>query len=141
MRTPLMKQCPQCGKPFEARRKNQDYCSTECRTDFNNQVAKGRYATFKQQAPKVAGVQQELKKLKEYLATLTYAIEGIQEIDTKTISYQGKTYVREATVDRPAPGLGLNQGGGVMAPGGKIIYRRRNLSGSLRDYGRYTPEK
>ncbi|RZK76830.1 MAG: hypothetical protein EOO85_10340 [Pedobacter sp.] len=132
-----VKRCPQCNNPFQPRRKNQDYCSTECRIDHNNGLAKERYANFKKEAPKVTGVHQELRQLRQYVASLTIVLEGVKEIDSDTITYQGQTYHKEESwLDKPMVGITLSQGGAIQIPGNKIIYRSLRSS-SIRNCGLY----
>ena len=39
----IQKKCPACQNDFEAKRKNQIYCSTYCREDTNNGKLKAKY--------------------------------------------------------------------------------------------------
>ena len=119
----ISKQCPHCDKPFPARRKNQLYCSTECRTDANNVVAKGRYALFKQEAPKVNTFKNQINQLKQYIASLTIVIEDMEVIDSDTIGFRGRKYKRGNRVGQPNLLISLNDGGAILVPGNKIIYR------------------
>jgi len=140
MAVPISKQCPQCSRPFQARRKNQFYCSTECRIDANNEIAKARYATFKEEAPKANAVQTELKKLKDYLASLTIVVQDVQEVDRDTITYGGRIYKRQAKLGRLSVGVSLQSGGAISVPGNKIHYRRQN-STSVDDCWEYVLSK
>lgn len=136
MPTSLLKQCPQCSTSFQARRKNQDYCSTECRIDHNNQVAKERYAISKVEVPKVDVLQQKVKRLEDFLNSLTIVIQGVEYIDSDTIRYMGRKYRRIGTNEGPGMGISLGAGGAVLIPGNKIIYRGQ-YSSSYRHCGIY----
>lgn len=41
------KTCPACGTAFEAKRRNQLYCSPECRADINNDKLKAKFNNIK----------------------------------------------------------------------------------------------
>jgi hypothetical protein len=100
--------------------------STECRIDANNETAKAHCATFKEEAPKANAVQNELKKLKDYLASLTIVVQDVQEVDRDTIVYGGRSYKRKAKLSRFSIGVILQSGGAISIPGNEIHYRRQN---------------
>lgn len=125
----ILKKCPQCNKQFQAARKNQLYCSTSCRTDANNVVAKERYATFKEEVPKLDSIKNQLKKVQEYISGLTLIIYGVEKIDRETLLYNGKKYKRGRKIGQPIKGITISSGGSVMIPGNIIIYRDPNLTG------------
>ena len=140
MYKPILKQCPHCLEAFQAKRKNQLYCTTECRTDANNAVAKSRYANFKEGAPKVNAVKSELKKLREYVASLTIILSDIKEVDRDTIMYGGHSYKRTARVHHPV-GIQLSKGVGVMMPGNKIIYNSAGLGSHTERVSEYVLQR
>lgn len=124
------KVCPHCQETFSPRRKNQDYCSTECRTDANNQKAKTRYATFKKVVIEANVSQEKISKLKERVASLMVVVQGIEEVDSDTISYDGDTYRRQNRVGQIIHGIILREGGAVQTSVGNIIYRSKRAHAS-----------
>ena len=122
MSTPVFAKCPHCKKDFQARRKNQRYCSTECRTDANNEVAKGRYAHFKKEAPENEALKEKLKRLQTYLAQQIIVLKNVKKLDKETILYEGLKYIYNANADPPPLPISLKHGGGLLMPGSSIIY-------------------
>jgi endogenous inhibitor of DNA gyrase (YacG/DUF329 family) len=122
MSTSITKNCPHCKKDFQARRKNQLYCSTECKTDANNAVLKGRYALFKKQAPENEILKEKLKTLRTFISEQIIVLKTVEKLDEKTILYEGRIYKFTALADPPPLPISLKKGGGVLMPGRKIIY-------------------
>ena len=127
------KQCPQCKITFTPRRMNQNYCSTQCRTNANNQVAKGRYADYKKGVTHLDQAVSELIALREYMATLTAVIDRITEIDKTRIAYNGHTYVRTTFLTGWYKKVVTIEGAGLLLPNGRIIYKKRD--GANGNYG------
>ena len=117
------KPCPNCSTVFQPKRKNQVYCSTDCRTDINNAAAKGRYAAFKEGVPKMDSVKAELKRMREYVAGLTIVLKDVTKVDADTLAYGGRRYKRGTKVGRTDLGVVIAGGSGILLPGNKIIYR------------------
>lgn len=128
--------CPHCAQRFQPRRKNQHYCSTECRTDANNARAKQRYTTFKEEAPKLGTLAAQVRSLKAKLASAILLIKDVDETSVYTIRYAGRDYKRGERLGR-LPGVTLSPGFGLLT-GDTIAYRTKT------DYTdsvyKYTPE-
>lgn len=128
MRTYPLIPCPYCQKSFQPRRKNQQYCSTECRTDSNNEAAKQRYTTFKVDAPKLKTLVAQVRELQTKLTSARILIKDVEEIDEKTIRYDGRRYKQVVRVGR-MPDVILFEGLGVLT-GDTIVYRRKQARSS-----------
>ena len=136
MRTYPLTPCPYCKNTFQPTRKNQLYCSTECRTDSNNEVAKQRYAKFKEGSPKLVALVAQVRSLQTELASASILIRDVEEIDTDTIRYGGRSYKRRSKVGR-LPGVSLSEGVGVLT-GDTICYRAKRSTNSDSVYS-YSP--
>ena len=124
----INKNCPHCRQPFQARRKNQLYCTDECRHDANNAVAKTRYHTAKVEAPQLAKLQQKVKKLENQLATLMTVISGVKvSEDTLTFTYAERRYKRVERKKTTGVGVSLDRGLALLMPGGKTIICRSDI--------------
>ncbi len=128
MRTYPLTPCPYCKNTFQPTRKNQVYCSTECRTDSNNEVAKQRYAKFKEGSPKLVTLAAQVRSLQTELTSASILIRDVEEIDIDTIRYGGRSYKRRSKVGR-LPGVVLSQGVGVLT-GDTISYRTKRATDS-----------
>lgn len=118
----INKTCPHCQQPFQARRKNQLYCTEECRIDANNAVAKERYASFRQEAPQVEVLQQQVEKIKAQLAAQIVVIKVVKPTED-TLTYAGHRYKSGKRLDRTGVGVRLDKGVALWMPGNTIIYR------------------
>lgn len=166
MKKLLHKTCPHCQNPFEATRKNQDYCSDDCRIDANNARAKERYAQFKlegsqlvalqqqvnqfqqdqqvTESSRVAQLQQQVEKLQQQVrqfqqerANLTVVITVDKPIND-TLTFGGRRYKRSAKGSKPRGGVSLDKGGALLMPGNTILYRTE--SHSIDNYYEYVQE-
>ena len=115
--------CIHCQKSFQPRRRNQRYCSTDCRTDNNNETAKHRYTTFKADAPKLATLVAQVRELQTRLTSARILIEDIEEINAHTIRYAGRSYKRQGLAGR-SPVVSIKQGVGILT-GDTIAYRTK----------------
>lgn len=74
----INKTCPHCQQPLQARRKNQLYCTDECRHDTSKAVVKARDHTAKEEGPQLAKLRQKVKKLENHIASLVVVISGFK---------------------------------------------------------------
>lgn len=121
MSKPNLKACPHCLTEFQPKRKNQLYCATECRTDANNALAKGRYATFKEEVPKVDSIKAQLKSMSAYIAGLTIVVKGATKTDKDTVKWEGRSYKRTSKAHQPVE-VHIVKGYGIMIPGNTILF-------------------
>lgn len=129
----INKTCPQCRQPFQARRKNQLYCTDECRHDANNAVAKNRYHTAKEEGPQLAKLRQKVKTLEDHIASLVVVISGFKlNADTLTLTYAERRYKRVDRRNETGIGVRLDKGLALLMPGGKTIICRSEI---------FSPEK
>ncbi|RYF55219.1 MAG: hypothetical protein EOO39_38295 [Cytophagaceae bacterium] len=121
----INKTCPQCQQPFQARRKNQLYCTNECRYDANNAVAKNRYHTAKEEGPQLVKLRQKVKRLEEHIASLVVVISAFKlNADTLTLTYAERRYKRVDRRRKTEVGVNLDTGLALLMPGGKTIICR-----------------
>lgn len=102
------KTCPACQRAFEAKRRNQLYCSSECRADVNNNKLKAKFNNIK-----------TLEKAKslgdQYKAAYLSAIR-IVEIDFNVkdkndiITFENKKFEKVASNMDALTGMGLFMG-------------------------------
>lgn len=133
--------CPQCKTSFTPRRRNQIYCTNECRTDINNEVAKERYAAFKKEDAKLQVILKDRQKLQDQLASLIIVAQGVEVIDSDTLRYNGRIYKRATQIKHPTLNLGLDvellPGGALLMPGPALLFRIR--SKTSKEYWEYLP--
>ena len=139
MYPPLPRVCPNCRQSFEPGRKNQYYCSPDCRIEANNEIAKERYAALVNVTANVDALKVELNRLRQELvamaasrAALTIVIEQVEEVGPDTIRYAGALYQRGVQPGRLGLRLSLQAGGGLKMGEDTIVYRR--LKGSPHEY-------
>jgi hypothetical protein len=84
--------CPACQSTFEAKRRNQLYCSPECRADINNDKLKAKFQSIK-----------TLEKQKDvgnqYMNAYLSAIRVVQidfdnDLKNDTIMFEGRKFER-----------------------------------------------
>lgn len=88
----LSRQCNYCHKPFSASRKNQIYCSPECRSDVNNDKLKVKFDAVKNIDTLLA----ENDYYKKLLADATRIVEISYNLkdENEFINFEGKRYKR-----------------------------------------------
>lgn len=164
MRKPIPKTCPYCQQPFQASRRNKDYCTDDCRIDANNARAKERYAHFKREAPQlqalqqqvsqlqqsqqlkatsqVEKLQQEVKQLRQQVGQLQQERDSLIVVITvdrpieDTLTYAGRHYKRGGgKMGKTGVGVSLAKGSALWMPGNTIIYRTESdLTGNYYEY-------
>jgi predicted nucleic acid-binding Zn ribbon protein len=82
--------CPVCQKAFEAKRRNQVYCSPECRADLNNDKLKAKFQSIKT-------LEQQKHTGDQYRMAFLSAVRIVQidyDYDQKneTILFEGKKF-------------------------------------------------
>lgn len=121
--------CPYCQQVFQPLRRNQRYCSSQCRIDANNDQAQKKYAAYRQEAPQAATIQHQLAELKQYIKQQILVILDIDEVDRKTIRWQGRLYQYYGAATSEVRGyhLSLQAGGGIyVVQRDELIYRRKS---------------
>lgn len=119
--------CPYCQQTFSPKRRNQRYCSSQCRIDANNDQARQAYKAYRQQAPQASSAQQHLRELKAWLSQQVLVVTGIEEVDPKTIRWNDKLYRRQHIASDTVRNLKISllAGGGVhLTALDQVIYRR-----------------
>ena len=87
--------CPACQTTFEAKRRNQLYCTPECRADINNDKLKAKFNNIKTlEKDKVMG-----DKFKAaYLSAIRMvAIEYDPKDKSEIITFEGRKYEKIAS--------------------------------------------
>ncbi len=135
----VKKRCVHCGNEFIANRSDQKYCNADCRIDANNAIHQQRYAQFKAGAPGTSAERTELVRLKQYMSTLIIVAQDILEEGDEKIRYQGQIYRRIGKkVGQVVDNIRIYPGGGVLLPGGKLVYRSKAATTSSDNCWAYT---
>jgi endogenous inhibitor of DNA gyrase (YacG/DUF329 family) len=98
----IQKKCPACQNDFEAKRKNQIYCSAYCREDTNNGKLKAKYQHI--QALEKDQVINDQYKTKFKNAIRIVALEYDENGLNDEIIFEGKRYkkdIRSSQLIRP----------------------------------------
>ena len=118
--------CPRCQQVFQPVRRNQLYCSSQCRIDANNDKAQENYATYRREAPQTATIRQQLAELRRYLKKQIVVAQNIEQLDDKTIRWQGVTYYHHSVTEIQHYGILLQEAGGIyIVQQDELIYRLR----------------
>jgi hypothetical protein len=115
--------CPRCQQIFQPTRRNQDYCSAQCRIDTNNDRTKEKNATYRQQGPKALAIQKQLDELQAFFQKQILVAQGIQEIDGNTIKWDNQLYTRGARGEKEATEFNL----AIQRKGGLYIVATKQL--------------
>lgn len=101
----IAKICPRCQTPFEAKRKNQIYCTDDCRTDANNQKQTAKYHNIKDlEKDKAMGDQYKAKFLNSIRVVMVdYDENGKNEV----ITFEGKKFKKQLISAQFMKSLGL----------------------------------
>lgn len=147
MKRLLHKTCPHCQNPFEATRKNQDYCSDDCRIDANNARAKQRYAQSKREGSQLDELRQQVQRLQQQLAARQQQIDTQKNIietrpvvitvvkESKDILwYEGRPYKRGPLVSKKEVLVTLEKGVGLLMPGNTILCQDNTATNSQYRY-------
>ena len=93
MRT-FSKICPMCQKSFDAKRRNQLYCSPECRSDINNQKLKAKFNNIKT-LENDKSINEKYKKA--YQESVRVVLLDYDEKDkNEIIKFEGKKFKKES---------------------------------------------
>lgn len=102
------KTCPACQTTFEAKRRNQLYCTPECRADVNNNKLKAKFNSIKAlEKEKNIGNQYRDAYLS---AVRVVAIEYDQKDKNEIITFEGRKYEKIADDVKPLEELGIKLG-------------------------------
>lgn len=86
----IHKICPFCQTTFEAKRKNQVYCTDDCRADANNDKLKAKYHNIKTlEKEKETGDQYKAKFLNAIRIVL---VDYDEKGDNEVITFEGKKF-------------------------------------------------
>ena len=86
----IHKICPFCQTTFEAKRKNQFYCTDDCRVDANNDKLKAKYHNIKTlEKEKEMGDQYKAKFLNAIRIVL---VDYDEKGDNDVITFEGKKF-------------------------------------------------
>jgi hypothetical protein len=86
----IHKICPFCQTTFEAKRKNQSYCTDDCRADANNDKLKAKYHNIKTlEKEKEMGDQYKAKFLNAIRIVL---VDYDEKGDNDVITFEGKKF-------------------------------------------------
>lgn len=101
----INKQCNYCNQTFTATRKNQIYCSPECRSDFNNDKLKIKFDAAKNIEKLLA----ENKYYKNLIADATRIVEINYNYkdENEFISFEGKKYKKNPNAKNLFSELGV----------------------------------
>lgn len=89
----IHKICPFCQTTFEAKRKNQFYCTDDCRADANNDKLKAKYHNIKTlEKEKEMGDQYKAKFLNAIRVVL---VEYDEEDKNEVITFEGKKFKKD----------------------------------------------
>jgi hypothetical protein len=101
----ISKICPTCQTPFEAKRKNQLYCSDDCRADANNQKQTAKYHNIKTlEKDKAIGDRYKADFLNAIrIVMVDYDEDGKNEV----ITFEGRKYKKDATSAKIMPQFGF----------------------------------
>lgn len=102
------KTCPACGTAFEAKRRNQIYCSSECRADINNDKLKAKFNNIKTlEKEKSVG---DKYKAAYLLATRIVVIEFDEKDKNDIITFEGNKYEKIASNVDALDEIGIRMG-------------------------------
>lgn len=101
----INKQCNYCNQTFTATRKNQIYCSPECRSDVNNDKLKLKFDAAKNIETLLAENKYNKKQLAE--ATRIVEINYNYKDENEFISFEGKRYKRNPSAINLLEKLGV----------------------------------
>ena len=102
------KTCPACQTTFEAKRRNQLYCTPECRADINNDKLKAKFNNIKTlEKEKSMGDKYKTAFLS---ATRIVFIEFDEKDKNDIIIFEGRKYEKIASNIKPLEDLGLRMG-------------------------------
>ena len=101
----IHKICPACQTTFVAKRRNQLYCTPDCREDVNNDKLKAKYHNIKTlEKDKEVSDQYKAQFLNAIrIVMLDYDEQGKNEV----ISFEGRRFKKEATPPKFMSLLGL----------------------------------
>ena len=119
--------CPQCQQLFQPSRRNQRYCSPQCRVDANNDQAQKKYTDYRQHATQSETDKFRLGELQAFMRRQIVIAQEIEEVTLTKILWSGKFYHRhqEAMFEPRDYGIYLYPGGGLyLAATDEVIYRR-----------------
>ncbi|PWK15464.1 hypothetical protein LV89_04990 [Arcicella aurantiaca] len=102
----IQKKCPACQNDFEAKRKNQIYCSPYCREDTNNGKLKAKYQHL-QTLEKEQTINDQYK-LKFKNAIRIIAVEYDENGQNEEIAFEGKRFKKDIRSSRLLRPLGLS---------------------------------
>ena len=101
----IHKICPACHTTFVAKRRNQLYCTPECREDVNNDKLKAKYHNIKT-LEKEKEVSDQYKA--KFLNAIRIVVVEYDEQDKNgVITFEGKKYKKEATSPQIMVQLGV----------------------------------
>jgi hypothetical protein len=100
------KTCPACQTDFEAKRRNQLYCSPECRADVNNDKLKAKFNTIRT-------LEKDKKTGDKFIHAFLTAIRVV-EVDYEQrgdfIFFEGRKFERVVPNPEPLRALGVYLG-------------------------------
>ena len=101
----LNKICPACQTTFEAKRKNQLYCTDDCRADTNNDKLKAKYHT-------IATLEKEKEIADKYKArflqaTIIIVIDYDENAKNDVITFENKKFRKEQISSHYIKQIGL----------------------------------
>ena len=97
--------CPVCQTTFVAKRRNQLYCTPECREDVNNDKLKAKYHNLKT-LEKEKEISDQYKA--KFLNAIRIVMVDYDERDkNEVITFEGKRFKKEATSPKLMSLLGL----------------------------------
>ena len=102
------KTCPACQRAFEAKRRNQLYCTPECRADINNAKLKEKFNNIKElEKEKIVG---DKYKAAFLTAARIVLIEFNEKDKNDIITFEGNKYEKIASNIDSLEELGLRMG-------------------------------
>jgi hypothetical protein len=104
--------CPVCQNDFEAKRRNQLYCSPECRADINNDKLKAKFQSIKT-------LEQQKNTGDQYRMAFLSAMRVVQinfdkELKNETIMFEGKKFEKVALDIDVLKNIGISLGANAV---------------------------
>lgn len=102
----IYKKCPVCQNDFEAKRKNQIYCSQDCKTDANNDKIKTKYHHLK--TLEKENVINDQYKVKFKNAIRIVLVDYDENGKNETIQFEKKSFEKDIRSPQLMRQLGLS---------------------------------
>lgn len=132
------KTCPACQTAFEAKRRNQLYCTPECRADINNDKLKAKFNNIKT-LEKEKNVDDQYKAA--YLSVIRIVAIDFNDRDKNDIlTFENKKFEKVDAEMKKVQEIGLHRGAKSVRDSKRtaIFFPQEGLLGFLPYYSSYS---